>query len=930
MAVPPVTETNEERAVRLAMQLDLGIERVENLPAEDGEKKGIKYSRAAADAVMSGPAVRAETNALWLITTFPLGAINAGNFDDDDAEGVKGLSTMAHGRLHAIRETTKSALSPPPGLPWPAHLSPPPGLSLPADLSPKGLTGKKPAPYSPNHSQIKPPPRLDNARHKITSQRPKKQQNAPLPTNGASRANAVKTTPPVLTNKAGRHPPVQKKPQPRDGQRNTQPANSSPLRSSSSYQLGSTEPPSTSQLSSIVLDESVLCLQGETILYRDVAFLHQQAGTKLLPSSVLWLSRSDVVEPVFIVIVENSIVHEYSLSSWKTSWGTAPDRDMKFRDSLGIESTIRLTFVNNAAVSIFVEKQDELAAELKASRSVQDSSAKPKQTTSTHVPTTTGSRPPTCAETPASLASSGAIKAAVATNGTKAAPSNKSSSQNRITAASLKNSPEFLGSRATIPAGLNVSKQPDAQSQARDLSARVSGPAETSSSSNDMSGQLILLDDDTTPAVRRSSRAPGSSANLQELHGVSPELPSNNALVLYDEQAHKTVAVDHAVTSDSVIALCQAITVQVEQLTQLHVRTSREARDAVRQRLDAGLSKSFKGIEDPKRSHVISTLMLLFDVATRHNGLRYSADEMHNLRSGAESLRGRGYEQALKAVRDLGVVNSLRKIEDHSSQIAQVAAKRTEDMPNLHVKSQAKPTSASAAAEAASIQVDAESNIASASVPTAAGVPEVVNSSHQIIPVDTNVVKIETNDIVPSNVAPAHALSLRGRSSRSNSVSSQVTQGGSRRVGLASSRWASGAASPNVPISGSPISSSLTGNPEATTRSPSITAARPTAVSNSGMFSSRFAECIPRTSALFDLSSLEGGGGQSRVPSPESDCSLADSTDTINALFTQLSLRSPATDQHQAPKPRSLGRGLRNINIPVSESGLRDGDMTLI
>lgn len=716
---------------------------------------------------------------------------------------------------------------------------------------------------------------------------------------------------------------MQKKPQPSNGQRNTQPTNSSPLTNSSSYQLGPTKPPSTSQLSNIVLDESVLCLQGETILYREVAFLHQQAGRKPLPSSVLWLARSNVVEPVLIVVVENVIMHEYPLSSWKTSWGTAPDRDIKFRDSLGIESTIRLTFVNHTAVSLFVEKQDELAAELKASSTVQDSSAKPKQMTSTPVPTTSGNHPHTRARTPAILAPSGAAKTAGTTNGTKATPSNKTSSQNRVAAAALKSNPESLNSKAKNHAGANVSRQPDCQSQARDLSACIPGPAEASFSSNDMSSQLILLDDDTRPAVRGSSMAPGYSAHLQELHGLSPESSSNNALVLYNDQAHRAAAVDQAVTYDSVIALCQAITAQVEQLAQLNVRTSRGARDAVRQRLDAGLSKSFKGIEDPKRSHVISTLMLLFDAATRHNGLRYSADEMHNLRSDAEPPRGHDYEQALKAMRGLRVTSSLRKIEDHSLQIAQVAAKRTEDIPSLQVESQAKPTSTTVAVEAACAQVDAESNVAS-------GIPEVANSSPQITPADTNVVKVEANDVEPSNMAVAHTLSLRGRSSRSNSVSSQVTQGGSRRVGLASSRWASGTATPTVPVSASPATSSPVANSAAIAHSPLMTPARPTARSNPVMFSSRFAECIPRTSALFDLSSLEGGGGQSRVLSLESHGSAADSTATVNALFTQLSLHSPATDAHQATKPRSLGRGVRNINIPVSESGLRDSDITLI
>ncbi|KAI6369462.1 hypothetical protein MCOR25_004419 [Pyricularia grisea] len=858
MAVPPVNETSEERIVRLAMERDLGIDRVENLPAEDGEKKGIRYSRAAADAVMAGPAVRAETNAVWL------SAINAGDFDDDDAEGVKGLSTMAHGRLHAIRETTNSA---------------PPPASLPsaAQSSSKGRASRKPVPYIPNnntikpppgfenaHNSVKPPPGFENVRHSIkpppgfenagnniASQKPKGPQNVPSPTNGAPRATATKAAPPGLTNKAGRHAPVQKKSQPNKGQRNTQPASSSPLRNSSSYQLGPTKPPTTSQLSNIVLDESVLCLQGETILYRDVAFLHQQAGKKPLPSSVLWLARRDVVEPMFIVVVDNAIMHEYPLSSWKTSWGTAPDRDIKFRDSLGIESTIRLTFINHNAVSLFVEKQDELAAELKTSSTMQDGSAKPNQTTRTHIPTTTESHPHTRAGTPTSLDPSGATKAVMTTNGTKAAAPSQSSSQNRAPSAALKSIPEFMGSRAASPAGANGANQPDAQSQASDFSTCVPGLAKASLSSSDMGGRLIQVDDDTTLAVRGSSGAPRSSAHPQEPHRLYPDFPSNSTLVLYNDQAHKTAAVDQAVTSDSVIALCQAITIQVEQLTQLHVRTSRKARDGVRQRLQAGLSKSFEGIEDPKRGLVISTLMVLFDAATSHNGRRYSADKMYDLRSDAEPPRGHDYEQARKEMRDLGVMNPLRRPKDPNLQVAQVAAKQTEDIPSLEIESQAEPTSAS---------VDAESNVTSASFPAAAGVRMVAHSGHQITPVDTNAVKVDINDVVPFNVVPAQASSLRGRSSRSNSVSSQVTQGGTRRVGLASSRWASGAAPPNIPISASPISSSPIANTSAIDCLPSVTSVRPASGSNSLMFSSRFAECIPRTSALFDLSSLEGGG----------------------------------------------------------------------
>ncbi|TLS24113.1 hypothetical protein PpBr36_08176 [Pyricularia pennisetigena] len=919
MAVPPVAETNEERAVRLAMERDLGIERVESLPAEDGEKKGIKYSRAAADAVMSGPAVRAETNALWL------SAIEAGDFDDDDAEGVKGLSTMAHGRLHAIRETTNSA-SPQQSSPSPAH------------LSSRASIAKKPAPYSPNHNPAK-PPQLNNARHNITSQRPKRRRNVPSPTNGASRATAAKAASPGLTNKAaapgpankaGQHPLVQKKSQLSNGHRNTQPANSSLLRNSSSYNLGPTKPPSTSQLSNIVLDESVLCLQGETILYRDVALLHQQAGTKPLPSSVIWLASGNVAEPQFIVVVDNAILHEYPLSSWKTSWGTAPDRDIKFRDNLGIETTIRLTFINHTAVSLFVEKQDELATQFKKPSTMRDGSAQPKQTVSTMVPTTTGSHPPTDTGTPTKLKPSGTAKAAANTNETKTAPSNKSSSQKKAAAVVLQSSPALPGSKEASPPGVNVSKQRDAQSQTPDLSTSVPGPAEGSFSSSDIGGQLILLEDDRTAAVRGPSRDPRSSGHLQELHSLSPESPSSNALVLYDDQAHKTAAVDQAVTTDSVIAMCQAITVQVEQLTQVHIDMSRKARDAVRQRLDAGLSKSFRGIEDPKRSHVISTLMLLFDAATRHNGLRYSADEMHDLRSDAEPPRGHDYEQARKDLDDLGVMNPLRKSEVHKLQVAQVAAKQTEDTPGLQVESQAKAINASAAAGASSTLVDAESTEASTSLLAAAEISGADHSSPRITAVDTNVFGIETNDNMPCSVSATRALSLRRQSSRSNSVSSQVTQGGSRRVGLASSRWASGAATSNAHISASLISSSPVPNSPATTRSPPITSARPTTGSTSVMFSSRFAECIPRTSALFDLSSLEGGGGQSRVPSVESERSVADSTATVNALFTQLSLHSPAGDECQVPERRSLGRGVRNINIPVSERGLRNSDITLI
>ncbi|CAK7564701.1 MAG: hypothetical protein SEPTF4163_002600 [Sporothrix epigloea] len=119
MAAAAPAPTRE--SILLAMRSDLGLGRVDDLKLENGRKgKTIRpgdASRALPKLAAAPPKKVLPVADKWLA------AIKKGDFDDEDADAVKGLDRIGGGRLHALTSVppvpakkSRKTKTPPPSL----------------------------------------------------------------------------------------------------------------------------------------------------------------------------------------------------------------------------------------------------------------------------------------------------------------------------------------------------------------------------------------------------------------------------------------------------------------------------------------------------------------------------------------------------------------------------------------------------------------------------------------------------------------------------------------------------------------------------------------------------------------------------------------------------------------------------------------------
>ncbi|KAL8392938.1 hypothetical protein RB595_002940 [Gaeumannomyces hyphopodioides] len=697
-------------------QEELGLGRVQDLPMEDGGRNG--RGRMA-----SGPIVtvnRPAPQGAWYI------AIAGGEFDDDDAEAVKGLDNIADGRLHAIRDQDhdngggqylaagrahyhirRSSPFPPkhniqqpvPGFDFGPVLSLAPAMGKPQLQVAKGkqTSQKQPAINMPSKKR-------QGQQHDIATHVDKKRRAASAASSGQSMPSS-------------RHPIA------------------------TSYRLPSRPPPGLlSPASNQTVDISQR-LPGVEILYRCMAQLLEPGSKPATGALVTWCRPPQAGEPMLLVLVGMDIRHQYPATRWKSQRNGGPDTVfIKLKEDSAAEVTVGLIFAAQPAADAFLLFSRKLIDGVKSQSKAISQSPEPATGGS---PAASAPLPkiqitPPSSDTSAATGASTAAKRNI--NGARVLKSMETSPAINADWSSRPR-PKAVTNRAVNGVIKTSQSSQDLQPQKK-LVANIVGTAQGSqtASATLLNWQFVVANQTTKPKAEASEvkapveeashlisvdsvsvpvttkargktpsymndlcslstlaqnaaeigQQPGSNAfldsQLPQLAVASPGAAENAAVAQLGppqgSNSHGMATSASGATAGEVFSRCKTIISQTSDILRLGPMDGISVDEGIRRRLLGEIAEKFKGINKGQKGHAVSMLLRLFDTVIRPDGLRYSAEELEKLRSDAVLPSGwvchNVRADLLSRVSSLDDEETVQDIADIRKQLDRVAGKQAE------------------------------------------------------------------------------------------------------------------------------------------------------------------------------------------------------------------------------------------------------------
>ncbi|KLU86551.1 hypothetical protein MAPG_05563 [Magnaporthiopsis poae ATCC 64411] len=664
------------------MKEELGMGRVQDLPMEDG--------RRGSGRMISGPIINVNRPALqgaWQ------SAIDNGEFEDEDAEAVKGLDDIAGGRLHAIRD--------------PGHAN---GGVQPLAAGQARRPKKRPSPFPPDHDLQQPVPgfgfgpRFPGAPaagdHQAQGGKGKQGNHKQPPANmGNKKRQGQQHDIAVHVDKKRRAASVvssvQSAPSPRQ-----------PI--VTSYRLPSRAPPGLlSSTPNQPVDISQR-LPGVEILYKCMAQLLEPSPLPPAGALVTWCRPPQADEPMLVVLVQMEIRHQYPATHWKSQWSGGPDTVMiKLKEDSGAEVTVGLVFTAQPAADAFLlfsrKLIDQVKSQPKAVPQMPSSAIDSAPATSVGLPKIQITSAPSGSSTAAVVGTAAQknihgiqavkptaagstisadrpsqpqIKAANGVVGEAIKPlqGGQASQLQKKAVASITATAQ--GSQPARPEGEKPTPHGLFTKQLATVDKIIKPKAEPSKAQApvDETSNLIFFDliptrvdlkpRETMPSYMddlcglsmsaqndvMADQPPGGhgvlASNLLQPAVPSPSVAESTAVVQQDPplhvpdarkgtNSHETTTLIGGGSADEFFGRCKSIISQTSDILSLGLTDGVSADEGLRRRLLGEISANFKDIDQGQKGHVISMLLRLFDTIMRPNGLRYSAEELEELRSDA-------------------------------------------------------------------------------------------------------------------------------------------------------------------------------------------------------------------------------------------------------------------------------------------------------
>lgn len=633
-----------------------------------------------------------ETLGCALLTTWTA-AIDNGEFEDEDAEAVKGLDDIAGGRLHAIRDQ--------------GHAN---GGVQPLAAGQARRPKKRPSPYPPDHDLQQPVPgfgfgpRFPGAPAAGDPQaqgRKGKQGNQKQPpaNMGNKKRQGQQQDVAAHVDKKRRAGSVtssgQSAPSPRQ-----------PI--VTSYRLPLRAPPgllSSTPSQSVDISQR---LPGVEILYKCIAQLLEPSPLPPVRALVTWCRPPQAYEPMLVVLVQMEIRHQYPATHWKSQWNGGPDTVMiKLKEDSGAEVTVGLIFAAQPAADAFLLFSRKLIDRVKS---------QPKAAPQTPV-SAIGSAPASSVGLPKiqitsapSGSSTADVVGAAAQKNIHETQALKPTATGSTISADRSSQPQTKVANGVVSEAVKPLQGSQESQPQKKLVASVTETAQGGQSARSQGGktslhglftqQLAAVDKITKPKAEISkAKAPvNETSNLiffdlvptrvdlkprekmpsymDDLYGLSmsaqndamadqppgshgvlasnlhqPAVPSpsaaGSAAVVHQDlphhvpdaqkgsNSHEASTVIGRGSADEFFARCKTIISQTSDILSLGPMDGVSANEDLRRRLLGEISDNFKGINQSQKGHAVSMLLRLFDTIMRPDGLRYTAEELEKLRSDA-------------------------------------------------------------------------------------------------------------------------------------------------------------------------------------------------------------------------------------------------------------------------------------------------------